>query len=104
MLAPFGAASGRACRWLMHMTYAMAKTLQAIRNLLNRDVRDLFKVHGRLVDAEFLAQVRTAIRAVAGQEAAEQAVAAVDSAWRGRVVEMDQVKELLKSRFGEIMG
>jgi len=87
------------------MTHSITNTIRAIANLLQRDVRDLFKAQGKLVNNEFLNELRNSLHeAGVGQNTTEQMVADVDSAWHGRIVPMEQVVELLKMRLREALG
>jgi hypothetical protein len=83
----------------------MMQTIQLIASFLIRDVRDLFKAHGTLVDNRFLDTPRTAVeRAGVGQDVATQVLIDVASAWRGRLVQMEQITEVVKLRIREAFG
>jgi len=76
--------------------------LQKTTQLLNTDIRDLFRSEGRLVDEAFLTELfETLIKTDMGVEAAQETVDEIGGAYRARVVEMgeilDRIKEKLKS-------
>ena len=71
----------------------LAKTAQVLRT----DVRDLFKREGRLVDEDFLEELRgILVRTDMGPAAAEAIVTDVHERLRARVV--DRVRRLLRGR------
>ncbi len=71
----------------------LAKTKQ----LLNTDVRDLFKSQGRLVDEAFLEELRAVlIKDDLGVQAADAIVQRVATQFRARVVQMDEVVASVK--------
>jgi fused signal recognition particle receptor len=71
----------------------LAKTAQ----VLNTDVRDLFKREGRLVDDEFLAELRAAlVKTDMGPAAAEAIVADVRERLRARVVDPEVVLDSIR--------
>jgi len=76
--------------------------LKKTTQLLNTDIRDLFKAEGRLVDDTFLDELFEAlIKTDMGVQAAKETVEDIRTTFRGRVVQMEevihQVKEKLKS-------
>jgi fused signal recognition particle receptor len=76
--------------------------LKKTTQLLNTDIRDLFKAQGRLVDDAFLNELfETLIKTDMGVDAAQEIVDEIGGAHRARVVEMqellDQIKKKLKS-------
>jgi fused signal recognition particle receptor len=76
--------------------------LKKTTQLLNTDIRDLFKAQGRLVDDAFLNELfETLIKTDMGVEAAQEIVDEIGAAYRARVVEMqellDQIKKKLKT-------
>jgi fused signal recognition particle receptor len=76
--------------------------LQKTTQLLNTDIRDLFKSQGRLVDDAFLNELfETLIKTDMGVEAAQEIVDEIGTVYRARVAEMqeilDQIKKKLKS-------
>jgi fused signal recognition particle receptor len=78
--------------------------LKRTADLLNTDIRDLFKKEGRLVDDEFLGElyailVRTDMGAGPAGEIRER----VQSDFRGRVVAMDDVLAVVKETIRGIM-
>jgi fused signal recognition particle receptor len=76
--------------------------LKKTTQLLNTDIRDLFKTRGRLVDEVFLTELfETLVKTDMGVEAAQEMVDDVRASFHARVVEMGdvlkQIKEKLKS-------
>ena len=66
--------------------------LKKTTQLLNTDVRDLFKSKGRLVDDAFLEELRAIlIKTDMGVAAATAIVEEIQTAYRARVVEMDDL-------------
>jgi fused signal recognition particle receptor len=80
----------------------LAKTAQ----VLNTDVRDLFKREGRLVDETFLEDLRAAlVKTDMGPSAAEAIVADVGRRLRARVVEPDVVLDSICTELrGRLVG
>jgi fused signal recognition particle receptor len=80
----------------------LAKTAQ----VLNTDVRDLFKREGRLVDETFLEDLRAAlVKTDMGPSAAEAIVADVGRRLRARVVEPDVVLDSIRTELrGRLVG
>jgi fused signal recognition particle receptor len=76
----------------------LAKTAK----VLSTDVRDLFKREGRLVDDEFLAELRAKlVKTDMGPSAAEAIVADVGTRLRSRVVEPKAVLDSIRSQLLE---
>lgn len=72
--------------------------------LLNTDIRDLFKQQGRLVDDVFLEELfETLIKTDMGVAAAQETVDEVRTQFRGRVVEMNDILETVKSKLKSLM-
>ncbi len=80
----------------------LAKTAQ----VLNTDVRDLFKREGRLVDETFLEDLRAAlVKTDMGPSAAEAIVVDVGRRLRARVVEPDVVLDSIRTELrGRLVG
>ncbi len=79
--------------------------LKKTTRLLNTDIRDLFKAEGRLVDEEFLDQlfealIKTDMGVVAAGEINEEILAT----FRGRVVEMREVLDVIKAKLKTLMA
>jgi fused signal recognition particle receptor len=84
--------------FLDRLKAGLAKTAK----VLSTDVRDLFKREGRLVDDEFLAELRAAlVKTDMGPAAAEAIVADVDTRLRSRVVEPKAVLDSIRSQLLE---
>jgi fused signal recognition particle receptor len=80
--------------FLERLKAGLAKTAQ----VLNTDVRDLFKREGRLVDETFLADLRAAlVKTDMGPAAAEAIVADVGRRLRARVVDPEVVLDSIRT-------
>ncbi len=78
--------------------------LKKTTQLLNTDIRDLFKTQGRLVDEAFVREVfETLIKTDMGVQAARAAADEVGSALRARVVEWDEVIGQIKQKLKALM-
>jgi fused signal recognition particle receptor len=72
--------------------------------ILNTDVRDLFKSEGRLIDDEFLDEMRAILfKTDMGYVSSEEIVAEVAKNFRGRVVQLEDVVRTWKAKLGELM-
>ncbi len=72
---------------------------------LNTDVRDLFKAEGRLVDQDFLDQLRAKLfKTDMGYDAVEQIVEQVATDFRARVVTIEEVLETIKNKLLELLA
>lgn len=79
--------------------------LNKTTRLLNTDVRDLFKKEGRLIDDEFLDQMRgILLKTDMGYDAAEEIVERVAADFRGRVVTLDAVVATWKDRLRALLA
>jgi fused signal recognition particle receptor len=79
--------------------------LNKTTQLLKTDVRDLFKKEGRLIDDEFLDEMRSILfKTDMGYESVEQIVEEVAKSFRGRVVTLDDVVATWRSKLGELMA
>jgi fused signal recognition particle receptor len=73
--------------------------------VLNTDVRDLFKSQGRLIDDEFLDEMRALLfKTDMGYDSTEQIVAEVAKNFRGRVVQLEDVVATWKKKLAELMA
>jgi fused signal recognition particle receptor len=73
--------------------------------VLNTDVRDLFKSEGRLIDDEFLDEMRALLfKTDMGYDSTEQIVAEVAKNFRGRVVQLEDVVATWKTKLAELMA
>jgi fused signal recognition particle receptor len=78
--------------------------LKKTKQLLNTDIRDLFKVQGRLVDDEFLKDIYEAlIKTDMGVQAAQATSGDVGTALRGRVVQQEEVFGQIKQKLKALM-
>ncbi|MBN2473560.1 MAG: signal recognition particle-docking protein FtsY [Pirellulales bacterium] len=78
--------------------------LTKTKQLLNTDIRDLFKAEGRLVDEAFLDELFEAlIKTDMGVQAAQETVEEIRTAFRARVVQMQEVVERIKEKLKTLM-
>lgn len=78
--------------------------LKKTNEKLNTDVRDLFKSKGRLIDEEFLDEMRAILfKTDMGYEPAEAIVGEVAKNMRGRVVQLEEVLSTWKVKLKELM-
>jgi len=78
--------------------------LKKTANLLKTDVRDLFKSEGRLVDDEFLDELRPILfKSDMGYDAAEALLEEVATKMRGRVVHKEEIFDSWKVKLKELM-
>lgn len=81
------------------------KGLQKTTQLLNTDIRDLFKSEGRLVDDEFLDELfEKLIKTDMGVQSAQETVETIRTAFRGRVVHLEEVLEEVKKKLKSLMA
>ncbi|QDU56392.1 signal recognition particle-docking protein FtsY [Aeoliella mucimassa] len=79
--------------------------LKKTSQVLNTDVRDLFKSEGRLIDEDFLDDLRAILfKTDMGYDPTEELVAEVAKNMRGRVVHMTDVIDVLKTKLKELMA
>ncbi|MFO0904739.1 MAG: signal recognition particle-docking protein FtsY [Pirellulales bacterium] len=79
--------------------------LQRTAQLLNTDIRDLFKQEGRLVDEKFLGELfAVLVRTDMGNGPAGAIRDQIGSEFRGRVVEMADLLASVKRKLGELMA
>lgn len=78
--------------------------LKKTSQLLHTDIRDLFKSKGRLVDQAFLDELfALLIRTDMGVQAAQAVVDEVNSQYRARVAEMDEVLQRVKDKLKALL-
>lgn len=78
--------------------------LEKTKQILNTDIRDLFKKEGRLVDDAFLEELfASLIRTDMGVEAAKEIREETGKEFRGRVVFMEDLTASVKVKLKEIM-
>jgi fused signal recognition particle receptor len=78
--------------------------LKKTTQLLNTDIRDLFKTQGRLVDETFVREVfETLIKTDMGVQAARAASDEVGTALRARVVQWEEVLGQIKQKLKALM-
>jgi fused signal recognition particle receptor len=78
--------------------------LKKTTQLLKTDIRDLFKSEGRLVDDAFTDELfETLVKTDMGVQAAEETVEDIRSAFRGRVVQMEEVIERIKEKLNSLL-
>jgi fused signal recognition particle receptor len=79
----------------------LAKTVQ----ILNTDIRDLFKQKGRLVDDAFLEEMfELFVKTDMGVAASKEIIDEVRTQYRGRVVEMHDVLETIKAKLKSLLA
>lgn len=79
--------------------------LEKTTRLLKTDIRDLFKKEGRLVDDDFLEELRAfLIRRDIGPQAAEEIVAEIGKAYRARVIHRHEALASMKTKLKQIMA
>jgi fused signal recognition particle receptor len=78
--------------------------LKKTTQVLKTDIRDLFKSKGRLVDDAFIEELfETLIKTDMGVQAAQETVDDVRSAFRGRVVQMEEVQDKIKEKLKSLL-
>ena len=78
--------------------------LKKTTQVLNTDIRDLFKKEGRLIDDAFLEELyATLIKTDMGVTSATQIIDEIRTEYRGRVVFMEDIVEHIKKQLKEIM-
>jgi fused signal recognition particle receptor len=78
--------------------------LRKTQQFLNTDIRDLFRKEGRLVDDDFLSELRAIlIRTDMGPSAAGQIVDEIHKQFRARVVQMDEILAVIKTKLRELL-
>jgi fused signal recognition particle receptor len=79
--------------------------LKKTAQFLNTDIRDIFKGAGRLVDDSFLEELfETLIKTDMGVVAAQEMVDEVRVIYHNRVVEMDEILELIKQKLKVLLA
>ena len=74
--------------------------LKKTAQILNTDVRDLFKREGRLVDDQFLEELlEVLLRTDMGVQSARYAVARIHSHFHGRIVQSRQIASAIRTQF-----
>ena len=78
--------------------------LKKTTKVLNTDIRDLFKSEGRLVDDDFLDEVRSAlIKTDMGVASAQEIISELGREFRSRRVEMHELLGTVKKKLKEVM-
>jgi fused signal recognition particle receptor len=79
--------------------------LKKTAQLLNTDIRDIFKGQGRLVDESFLdAWFETLIRTDMGVEASKELVGEIRENFFSRVVEEEQILDFLRDKLKDLLA
>jgi fused signal recognition particle receptor len=79
--------------------------LKKTAQLLNTDIRDIFKGAGRLVDESFLEELfETLVKTDMGVAAAQELVEEVRANYHNRMVEMDAILELIKIKLKVLLA
>ena len=81
------------------------QALTKTKNVLNTDIRDLFKSEGRLIDEDFLEEIRGILfKTDMGYDSVEALVSEIATKMRGRVVQLEDVVNALKAKLKELMA
>jgi fused signal recognition particle receptor len=87
--------------WLSRIRSGLKKTTA----LLNTDIRDLFKGTGRLVDDDFLNELRAIlVKTDMGPAAASEIVERIGNEYRARVVEISQLLGSVKTELRSLLA
>jgi fused signal recognition particle receptor len=79
--------------------------LKKTTQLLQTDVRDLFKEEGRLVDETFLEELfETLVKTDMGVQAAQETVDEIRANFRARVVRMEEVLDCVKAKLKSLLA
>ena len=79
--------------------------LKKTGQVLQTDVRDLFKQEGRLIDEEFLDEMRAILfKTDMGYDATEEIIDEIATKMRGRVVQLEEVIDVWKQKLLELMA
>ncbi len=79
--------------------------LKKTTDIFKTDVRDLFKSEGRLIDDQFLDEMRAILfKTDMGYDSVEEIVGEVASKMRGRVVTLDEVVATWRAKLAELMA
>jgi fused signal recognition particle receptor len=79
----------------------LAKTIR----ILNTDIRDIFKQKGRLVDEVFLEEMfEIFVKTDMGVAATKEIIAEIRNQYRGRVVDMHDVLETIKTKLKSLLA
>ncbi len=79
--------------------------LSKTKQLLNTDIRDLFKDEGRLVDEAFLDELfETLVKTDMGVQAAQETVDDIRTGFRARVVRMEDVLQRIKEKLKSLLA
>jgi fused signal recognition particle receptor len=82
----------------------LKRGLKKTTQLLNTDIRDLFKSEGRLVDDDFLDELlEILIKTDMGVASAQEIISEVRTNFRGRVVHMEDVLATVKTKLKALM-
>jgi fused signal recognition particle receptor len=99
--APEPAAEAPKRGFFARLTQGLKKTGQ----LLQTDVRDLFKSEGRLVDEAFLEELRSKlVKTDMGPAAADQIVEEIGSQFRARVIHIQDALAVIKDKLKQLMA
>ncbi|MGB9688996.1 signal recognition particle receptor subunit alpha, partial [Thermogutta sp.] len=78
--------------------------LKKTAQILQTDIRDLFKTRGRLVDQAFLDELfEVLVRTDMGVQAAQQLVDQIGQKYRNRVIEWSEAIEEIKKGLKELL-
>jgi fused signal recognition particle receptor len=95
------AAEEKQATFMQRLRGALKKT----KDVLNTDIRDLFKAEGRLVDDAFLEELfAILVRTDMGVQAANEIRDRVATEYRARVVHMQDILATIKAKIRELMA
>ena len=78
--------------------------LKKTNQLLHTDIRDIFRAEGRLVDDAFLDELfETLVKTDMGVKAAQETVGEIRTAFRARVVQMEEVTTRIKEKLKSLL-
>jgi fused signal recognition particle receptor len=98
---PVASAEGSDPTFMERLRGALKKT----KDVLNTDIRDLFKPEGRLVDETFLNELfAVLVRTDMGVQAANEIRDRVGSEYRARIVHMSDILATIKLKIRELMA
>lgn len=86
------------------LSASFKRHLRKTQQFLNTDIRDLFKKEGRLVNDDFLAELRAMlIRTKMGPSSAAAIVDEIHRQFRNRVVHLDDILPVIKAKLNALV-
>ncbi len=91
--------------WFDKVKSAFKSGLKRTSTALRTDIRDLFKAEGRLFDAAFLDDLKVIlIKTDMGVVAADEIIDDLKAKYRARVVEMDNILDIIRAKLESLMA